>query len=279
MLCCLTYDKYLLTRIALALQVLFAQQLILFAPGAVPAAKHLPLLLATLTSSRPALRRAAAATLQHLAERNPTGLAEACIEAPLLAALDAESEPTTSTQLRNAVNTMLVTTAGQKPGYFVRLLGAVALAAAPAAAVTPAGQVAMAVIQADTAEDDDDAERPVAAAAAAVAPAAANSSSSGPASVAAAAAARLPQTPRLRTRLFAAELLLSLFAAVGGDPRHKFPQPKDEEGIVAAGGAAAGTGDQGQQGGLCQVLHVGFDQLLQLLGVLYCIRIVEEQPN
>lgn len=57
-------------------QVLFAQQLILFAPQAVPAAKHLPLLLATLTSSRPALRRAAAATLKHLAERNPLGLAE-----------------------------------------------------------------------------------------------------------------------------------------------------------------------------------------------------------
>jgi hypothetical protein len=57
-------------------QVLFAQQLILFAPQAVPAAKHLPLLLLTLTSSRPALRRAAAATLRHLADRDAAGLAE-----------------------------------------------------------------------------------------------------------------------------------------------------------------------------------------------------------
>lgn len=58
------------------LQVLFAQQLILFAPGAVPTAKHLPLLLFTLTSSRPALRRSAAATLRHMADRDPVGLAK-----------------------------------------------------------------------------------------------------------------------------------------------------------------------------------------------------------
>lgn len=57
-------------------QVLFAQQLILFAPGAVPTAKHLPLLLLTLSSSRPALRRAAAATLRHLADRDAAGLAQ-----------------------------------------------------------------------------------------------------------------------------------------------------------------------------------------------------------
>jgi hypothetical protein len=64
-----------------ALQVLFAQQLILFAPQAVPAAKHLPLLLLTLTSSRPALRRAAAATLRHLADRDAVGLAKVRMEA------------------------------------------------------------------------------------------------------------------------------------------------------------------------------------------------------
>lgn len=42
----------------------------------------------------------------------------------------------------------------------------------------------------------------------------------------AAALAKLPATPRLRTRLFAAELLLSLFAAVGPDSRHKHSRPK-----------------------------------------------------
>lgn len=54
--------------------MLFAQQLILFAPGAVPPTKHLPLLLLTLSSSRPTLRKAAAATLWHLADRNAVAL-------------------------------------------------------------------------------------------------------------------------------------------------------------------------------------------------------------
>ena len=49
--------------------VLYAQMLALFAPHAVRAERHLPLLLATLTSRQPALRRAAAATLRHFAER------------------------------------------------------------------------------------------------------------------------------------------------------------------------------------------------------------------
>jgi hypothetical protein len=48
-------------------RVLYAQMLIIFAPHAVPAAAHLPLLLATLGSRQPALRRAAADTLRHLA--------------------------------------------------------------------------------------------------------------------------------------------------------------------------------------------------------------------
>jgi hypothetical protein len=59
-------------------QVLFAQQLILFAPNAVPPTKHLPLLLMTLRSSRPTLRKAAAATLWHLADRNAAALAQVC---------------------------------------------------------------------------------------------------------------------------------------------------------------------------------------------------------
>ena len=59
--------------------MLFAQQLILFAPGAVPPTKHLPLLLLTLSSSRPTLRKAAAATLWHLADRNAAALAQVCV--------------------------------------------------------------------------------------------------------------------------------------------------------------------------------------------------------
>lgn len=53
-------------------RVLFAQQMVVFAPGAVPPRKHLLLLVSTLLGSRrPSLRRAAAATLRHLAETHP----------------------------------------------------------------------------------------------------------------------------------------------------------------------------------------------------------------
>lgn len=48
-------------------RVLYAQMLILFAPHAVPAIAHVPLLLSTLKSRQPALRKAAADTLRHLA--------------------------------------------------------------------------------------------------------------------------------------------------------------------------------------------------------------------
>lgn len=48
-------------------RVLYVQMLVLFAPQAVPAAAHLPLLLITLQAPQPFLRQAAAATLRHLA--------------------------------------------------------------------------------------------------------------------------------------------------------------------------------------------------------------------
>ena len=49
--------------------VLYAQMLALFAPQAVRGGSHVAPLLATLASRQPALRRAAADTLRHLAER------------------------------------------------------------------------------------------------------------------------------------------------------------------------------------------------------------------
>ena len=48
-------------------RVFYAQMLIIFAPHAVPAIAHVPLLLSTLKSRQPALRKAAADTMRHLA--------------------------------------------------------------------------------------------------------------------------------------------------------------------------------------------------------------------
>lgn len=82
-------------------------------------------------------------------------------------------------------------------------------------------------------DDDDDGPAPAharssaaAAASGAAAAAAAGATAVQAEAALAAAVAKLPATPRLRTRLFAAELLLSLFAAVGSDSRHRHPQPK-----------------------------------------------------
>lgn len=107
----------------------------------------------------------------------------------------------------------------------------------------------------DTPEDDDDegghtqprthnataaAASASAASAAAAGGAAGSNSAQAEAATVAAAISKLPATPRLRTRLFAAELLLSLFAAVGPDGRHRFPQPKY--------GNTTGSGEAGQTG-------------------------------
>lgn len=51
---------------------------------------------ATLTSSRPALRRAAVATLRHLAERDPATVLAQRLELALFATLDAETDPQAS---------------------------------------------------------------------------------------------------------------------------------------------------------------------------------------
>ncbi|KAK9838575.1 hypothetical protein WJX81_008486 [Elliptochloris bilobata] len=80
-------------------RVLYAQQLALFAPHAAPAVAHLPLLLATLRSRQPALRRAAVATLRHLAERDPEGVLPARLEGRLFAALDCEGDGRIASQL------------------------------------------------------------------------------------------------------------------------------------------------------------------------------------
>lgn len=70
--------------------VLYIQSLILFAPQAVPASAHLPVLLPPLASRHPALRRAAASTLRHLAEKSPSVMLPARLEKLLFNALDAE---------------------------------------------------------------------------------------------------------------------------------------------------------------------------------------------
>jgi hypothetical protein len=72
--------------------VLYAQMLVLFAPAAVPTSKHVQVLVGTLSTSRqPRLRKAAADTLRHLAERDAHSVAAQRPEQELFAALDRET--------------------------------------------------------------------------------------------------------------------------------------------------------------------------------------------
>ena len=57
-----------------------------------------------------------------------------CIEGPLLAALDGESEASIANQIRSTLTALLEASAPSRPGYWVKLLAAVALAAGPTAA-------------------------------------------------------------------------------------------------------------------------------------------------
>jgi high-affinity Fe2+/Pb2+ permease len=75
---------------------MFIQQLVLFAPQAVHATRHVPLLRAALRSSRQALRRTAATTLKQLAGLDAAALAREGVEVALFAALDAEPDSTSS---------------------------------------------------------------------------------------------------------------------------------------------------------------------------------------
>lgn len=87
--------------------VLYAQMLILFAPNALPSEQHIEILVATLPSRHPQLRKAAAETLRHLAERDTHKVLAQHIEPHLLAALDGETDSSTVLQLQASINVLL----------------------------------------------------------------------------------------------------------------------------------------------------------------------------
>uniref|UniRef100_A0A0D9WQP4 HEAT repeat-containing protein n=1 Tax=Leersia perrieri TaxID=77586 RepID=A0A0D9WQP4_9ORYZ len=72
--------------------VRFAQQLVLFAPQAVPVHSHVQSLIPTLYSRQPSLRHLAASTLCHLIERDPAAMINQNIEENLFSMLDEETD-------------------------------------------------------------------------------------------------------------------------------------------------------------------------------------------
>lgn len=225
-------------------QVLFAQQLILFAPKAVPARKHIPLLQLMLSSHRPALRRAAVATLRHLAERDATAVLLEHTERTLLAALDSENDAQITSQLRATLVVLLAAGASTAPGYWLSLLGDVAMAVTAGSAnlKVQTGGEEPGGIQADEREDACTPEPSLTPAASAASTTPKVHPNPQPGSKPGMHAS-VSTTPRLRTRLFVAELLLSLFSAVGCDPRHRVPKPRVEGDVRTPGGSQLEAAD------------------------------------
>ncbi|KAL4528840.1 hypothetical protein Ndes2437A_g03376 [Nannochloris sp. 'desiccata'] len=112
--------------------VLYAQMLVLFAPLALPAAQHVAVLVGTLPSRQPQLRKAAADTLRHLAERDAEAVLLERIEPALLAALDGETDPATAAQLQATLSTLLEAGAAAQPSRWITLCGEIISAAGPA---------------------------------------------------------------------------------------------------------------------------------------------------
>lgn len=232
--------------------VLYAQMLVLFAPRALPSSQNVKVLIATLPSRQPQLRKAAADTLRHLAEGDPDGVLAEHVEPALLAALDSETDPSTARQIQATLRTLLHYGAASQPWRWISLCGEVVSAAASNAAdgskgkSNSSGSARPFDARRDEEEEDNDddgggyrwstpqrqsnavsnsksaggVEAPSAATAS---PASVQAPPPSPGSLSAAAAARhvASVTPRLRTRLFAAKCLLRVPAiACPTDDRH-----------------------------------------------------------
>eukprot|EP00884_Botryococcus_braunii_P001693 jgi/Botrbrau1/11524/Bobra.0393s0003.2 len=221
--------------------VLYAQSLVLFAPQAVPAAAHLPLLLDTLTSRQPQLRQAAANTLRHLAERDPEGMLPAKLESRLFAALDSETDSAIAGQLKATLRTLLWAGCPSCPAYWLKVCSKVVLAAG---SINRASSSGLSNGLSKSAGDEgglmadvdgaDDGDRGGFSAVQHVAPPSVGATDSGVSS-SISQRTRVPVTPRLRTRLFAARCLLDIPVAVGEDPRHFETAHLSDKGSAAAG--------------------------------------------
>ena len=106
--------------------VLYAQMLVLFVPKALTTAQHVKVLVDTLPSRQPYLRRAAADTLRHLAERETEKVLQLRVEGALLLALDGETDRGAAEQLKAAIMVLLFHGAPLKPCSWLNLLGDVA---------------------------------------------------------------------------------------------------------------------------------------------------------
>ncbi|GLC70784.1 hypothetical protein PLESTF_001032900 [Pleodorina starrii] len=237
--------------------VLFVQQIILFAPHAVPPAKHVLLLLSHLLSSQPDLRAASALTLRHLAERSAEALRPAEAAPLLFAALDRESDARIAGQLRATITTVLNASVVSGPSFWLELLSDVVFAAGPPASAAAGGDAPEGHRSGGGGggggDDEDEEDKYGRAARSSSA-----SSGSGAKASGRSGSGKAPRSvrevltaPHLRTRHYAAECLLRLVhVCVASNERHRdssvlelFQAAGRPASSSSAGGAAGRAGD------------------------------------
>uniref|UniRef100_A0A0E0LC01 HEAT repeat-containing protein 5B n=1 Tax=Oryza punctata TaxID=4537 RepID=A0A0E0LC01_ORYPU len=108
--------------------VRFAQQLVLFAPQAVPVHSHVQSLIPTLYSRQPSLRHLAASTLRHLIERDPAAMINQNIEENLFSMLDEETDSEIATLVRTTIIRLLYTSCPLRPSRWLAVLRNMVLA-------------------------------------------------------------------------------------------------------------------------------------------------------
>ncbi|XP_052159221.1 protein SWEETIE isoform X1 [Oryza glaberrima] len=108
--------------------VRFAQQLVLFAPQAVPVHSHVQSLIPTLYSRQPSLRHLAVSTLRHLIERDPAAMINQNIEENLFSMLDEETDSEIAALVRSTIIRLLYTSCPLHPSRWLAVLRNMVLA-------------------------------------------------------------------------------------------------------------------------------------------------------
>ncbi|CAN6221242.1 unnamed protein product [Urochloa humidicola] len=195
--------------------VRFAQQLVLFAPQAVPVHSHVQSLIPTLYSRQPSLRYLAVSTLRHLIERDPAAMIDENIEENLFSMLDEETDSEIAMLVRATIIRLLYTSCPLRPSRWLAVLRNMVLATSitrntgevlPSSGHNPADS---------TSENDvyygEDEDNMI------------SSSKQEQVHQAASISRQFPQRNkhlRYRTRVFAAECVSHVPIAVGAEPAH-----------------------------------------------------------
>ncbi|PSR87811.1 HEAT repeat-containing protein isoform 1 [Actinidia chinensis var. chinensis] len=195
--------------------VRFTQQLVLFAPQAVTVHSHVQTLLPTLSSRQPTLRHLAVSTLRHLIEKDPASIIDEQIEDTLFHMLDEETDTEIGNLVRTTIMRLLYASCPSCPSHWLSICRAMVLATSSGRDSRTSGHLENDPLNGpdgDTRLNFGDSENMVSSSNASSLQDYAFDSTS--------ISTKREKHLRYRTRVFAAECLSHLPAAVGKDPAH-----------------------------------------------------------